>query len=166
MNNMHINTLGSGCLELDRLSERKLCEMIGIPQAQRRALVDRGVLRPVGREGCSLHDAIELAAYQRLAQVLLPREVAVAWEQLREALSRRVPSGTFDLVFDKQMGTAELAFNAREVRRLIAHERPVHLIQLGPRLREISDAFRRWSSVQKAPRLSKTQARRSRSGRV
>jgi ribosomal protein L34E len=103
-------------------------------------------------------DAIELALIQSLSGALSPREVAVAWRQVRGAMSTRVPGERLDLVFDRQLGLATLVASDQELVNAVQHGRPVQVVQLGKRLREVRDAFGRWaearpeSSGRRAPR--------------
>jgi hypothetical protein len=89
-----------------RVSELKLCELVGVSQQYRQSLVKRGLLARAGRSGCTATDAVELATIERLGHHLRPGEVAVAWKDLRPQMRTIVPKGRLDVVFDSQLGSA------------------------------------------------------------
>ena len=139
-----------------------MCEIVGVTQQRRQALVGRGLLGKTPATGASIHDAIELASLVALSDRLEPSAVAVAWEQLRPTL-REVIGSRVDVIFDVQLGTITVAQSADQLRELVAHGRPVRVIALGERLQAVRDGFRRWAAA--APfrprRSSAKSARRS-----
>src|SRR5712692_417320 len=124
------------------LSESRTSDLVGVSQQTRGAWVKRGLLeaRP---SGCTLLDALELAALAALAAQLAPSEVNVGWPQLRAVMGRELPGIRFDVVFDRQLGAIEVARSAEDLRDLVVLGRPVIVTPLGPRLVEIAEAFRR-----------------------
>ncbi|MDQ2983078.1 MAG: hypothetical protein M3R70_03995 [Actinomycetota bacterium] len=130
-----------------RLSELKLCEIVGVSQPYRQSLVKRKMLEPAPQSGCSPNDAVELAILERLGHHLSPSEVAVAWKQLRPRIRELVPKGRLDLVFSRELGGAELARDDASLRTAVIGGRPVRVLELGPRLQEVLDAFRRWAEA-------------------
>jgi hypothetical protein len=130
-----------------RLSELKLCELVGVSQQYRQSLVKRDMLAPAGRSGCAATDAVELATVELLGRHLRPGEVAVAWNDLRFQMRGIVPKGRLDVVFDCQLGSALVVRDDTALRQAVVTGRPVRVIELGPRLQEVLDAFRRWSEA-------------------
>ena len=127
-----------------KLSELKLCELVGVTQQYRQSLVRRGLLDAARAAGCGQTDAIELAALNALARHLSPSELAVAWTELRSQLRDVVPKGRLDVVFDHELGSAQIVRDDGALRTAVINGRPVRAVELGPRLQEVLDAFRRW----------------------
>jgi hypothetical protein len=50
-------------------------------------------------------------------------------------------------VFDRELGTVTFARTDAELRAAVTSGRPVNVIELGPRLEEILDAFTRWAAA-------------------
>lgn len=130
-----------------RLSEAKICEIVGVSQQQRQQLVARDLLRAAPAEGCSLRDALELAACVLLSEVLELRAARLAWKQLQPELATAVPGKRLDAVFDARLGSLSLARSDAELAALVRTGRPVHVVELGLRLQHVGDAFRRWAEV-------------------
>jgi hypothetical protein len=130
-----------------RLSEAKLCEIVGVSQQYRQSLGRRKLLERAGRDGCTRTDAIELAAIERLSHHLSPNEVVVAWRQLGQQLREALPGGRLDIVFDRALGTATIVRSDAELRAAVITGRAVSVVELGPRLQEVVDAFNRWASA-------------------
>lgn len=130
-----------------KLSELKLCEIVGVTQQQRQALVRRGLLDPAPSGGCSQTDVIELATFEHLGKHLSPSELAVAWNELLPRLGSILPKGRLDVVFDRELGSAEIVRDDQTLRSAVISGRPVRVIELAPRLQEVLDAFRRWASA-------------------
>lgn len=140
------------------LSEKKICEIVGITPQQKRALVQRGLLPASPAERGSLRDCLHLAALTGLMETLTPQEVAVAWPQLEEALTDTVPLDRLDVLFDPALGRLSIARNSDELRQLAVAAGTVRVVPLGERLSEIADAFRRWAAA-----IGDTSRRRRRS---
>jgi hypothetical protein len=130
-----------------RLSEAKICEIAGSSQQQRQQLVSRGLLRAAPDAGCTLRDAIELAALLRLQEQLETRAATLAWSQLRRELAALVPGSRLDAVFDLRLGRLALARADDELTDAVRTGGPVQVIEIGRRLQEVGDAFRRWAEV-------------------
>lgn len=143
-----------------RLSEAKLCEIVGVSQQYRQSLGRRKLLERTRRDGCTRTDAIELAAIERLSHHLSPHEVAVAWRQLRQLLREALPGRRLDVVFDRALGTATVVRSDAELRAAVMSGRAINVVELGPRLQEVIDAFNRWASATAA-----TEGARARRGR-
>jgi hypothetical protein len=143
-----------------RISEAKLCEIVGVSQQYRQSLARRKLLERKSRDGCTRTDAIELAAIHRLSHHLSPNEVAVAWRQLRELLRETLPGRRLDVVFDRALGTTTVVRSDAELRAAVISGRAVNVVELGPRLQEVIDAFNRWT-----PATGEARARRSRQSR-
>lgn len=157
--------MAKGTDERGKLSELKLCELVGVTQQHRQSLVRRGMLEMAPPVGCSQTDAIELATLNALARHLSPSELAVAWSELRPQLRAVVPKGRLDVVFDRELGSTEIVRDDQTLRRAVISGRSMRVVELGPRLQEVLDAFRRWSAVPKsAPRRTGTRRRDSRAG--
>lgn len=146
-----------------RLSEAKLCEVVGVSQQYRQSLSRRNLLERTGRVGCTRTDAIELAAIERLSHHLSPNEVVVAWRQLRQLLRETLPGRRLDVVFDRALGTTTVVRSDAEVRAAVISGRAVNVVELGPRLQEVIDAFNRWASATAA--TGEAPARRGRQPR-
>lgn len=129
------------------LSENKICEIVGITRQQKRALVQRDLLRPTPAEGGSLKDCLHLAALIGIMGILTPQEVAVAWPQLKEALTETLPLDRLDVVFDPALGGVRITRNSHDLREFAVAAGTVRVIALGERLSEVSDAFRRWAAA-------------------
>lgn len=143
------------------LSELRLCEIVGVTQQQRQALVRRGLLDPAPSDGCRQIDAIELATLECVGRYLSPSEQVVAWNELRSQLGSIVPKGRLDVVFDRELGAARLVRDDQALRSAVISGRPVRVIELAPRLQEVLDAFRRWSGVSTTPPVTNSASRRS-----
>jgi hypothetical protein len=134
-----------------RLSEAKLCEIVGVSQQYRQSLARRKLVDRAGRSGCTRTDAIELAALERLSHHLSPNEVVVAWRQLRQQLRETLPGGQLDVVFDRALGTATTVRSDAELRAAVVSGRAVIAVELSPRLQEVLDAFNRWTAAAAPP---------------
>jgi len=130
-----------------RLAEAKVCEIVGTSQQQRRQLVGRDLLRAAPAGGCTLRDALELAALVELQSHLEARAARVAWGQLKPQLAELVPGARLDIVFDIRLGRIQLARSDAELAKAVRARSPVQVVELGPRLQEVGDAFRRWAEV-------------------
>jgi hypothetical protein len=130
-----------------RLSEAKLCEIAGISQQQRQQLVRRLLLRPAPDAGCSVKDAIELAALLTVQEHLEASTARLAWAQLQPLLDGLIPSVPLEMVFDLRLGVLTLARTDGEVAAATRIAGPVQVVDLGKRLQEAGDAFRRWAEV-------------------
>jgi hypothetical protein len=139
--------MAKGTDERGKLSELKLCEIVGVTQQRRQALVRRGLLDPAPSGGCSQTDAVELATLEHLGRSLSPRELAVAWGELRPQLRTIVAKGRLDIVFDRELGSAQIVRDDQALRVAVIGGRPMRVIEVGPRLQEVLDAFRRWAAV-------------------
>jgi hypothetical protein len=143
-----------------RLSEAKLCEIVGVSQQYRQSLGRRKLVDRAGRSGCTRTDAIELAALERLTHHLSPNEVVVAWRQLREQLRETLPGGRLDVVFDRALGAATTVRSHAELRAAVVCGRAVIVVELSPRLQEVLDAFNRWTAAAAPPAEPPTRRRR------
>ena len=148
----------TGTDALRRLSELRLCELVGVSQPYRQSLVKRKILDPPPKAGCTATDAVELATIERLARHLTPSELAVAWKELRPLMRDMVPKGRFDVVFDRELGLAVIVRDDAALRAAVITGRVVRVIELGPRLQEVLDGFRRWAEAppSTAPRQRRT----------
>lgn len=151
--------MAKGTDERGKLSELKLCEIVGVTQQQRQGLVRRGLLDTAPAGGCGQTDLIELATLERLGRQLSPSEVAVAWTELRSQLAGILPKGRLDIVFDRELGSTRIVRDDEALRAAVISGRPVRVIELAPRLQEVLDAFRRWTALP-ATTPQKTKARR------
>ena len=129
-----------------RLSELRLCELVGVSQPYRQSLVKRKMLEPP-KAGCTAADAVELATIERLARHLTPSELTVAWKELRPRLRDMVPKGRVDVVFDRELGSTEIVRDDAGLRAAVISGRVVRVIELGPRVQEVLDGFRRWAAA-------------------
>lgn len=125
------------------LSEAQLCEINGVSQQYRQALVRRNLIRRAPTGGCTLMDALELAAIIALSEVLPTGDVPLAVDQLTGLLGSAVPGNRFDVVYDRQYKRLGVARDDEELREMVVHGRPVSVVALAERLAEIGDAFRR-----------------------
>jgi hypothetical protein len=144
----------------ERLSASKICEIVGVSLQQRQALIRRKLLAREPRRGCSIVDALQLAAISSLADRLSPSAVAVVSPFVRESLGAAVPGRRFDVVFHMQLGEVVVARDNESLRAAVAHGRPVQVIALGERLQEVGDAFRRWTEAAAAGRRSPARSQR------
>jgi hypothetical protein len=142
-----------------RLSELRLCEVVGTSQQQRQHLVGRGLLRPAPDAGCNVRDAIELSALLQLQQELETRAAALAWSQLQPKLASIIPGARLDVVFDLRLGVLTIARSDAELAAAVTTGRPSQVIELGSRLQEVSDGFRRWAKA--APHRPRKQRQQS-----
>lgn len=136
-----------GADALPRVSELKLCELVGVSQQHRQSLVRRNMLDRPAKAGCTATDAVELATIERLARHLTPSELAVAWKELRPQIRDIVPKGRLDVVFDRELGSTEVVRDDGSLRAAVISGRTVRVIELGPRLQEVLDGFRRWADL-------------------
>ena len=125
------------------VTEAQICELCGTSQQRRQAWVARGLLVKAGLSGCGLRDALELAGLLQLIGTLGPTDAVLAWPQVREHLGVEGAGAILDVVFDTELKRAELLDSSAELRTLIDHGRPVQLVALAQRQREIADAFQR-----------------------
>src|SRR4051794_14752907 len=114
-----------------RLAEAKVCEIVGTSQQQRRQLVGRDLLRAAPARGCTLRDAIELAALLELQDHLETRAARVAWSQLRPQLAELVPGARLDVVFELRLGRIRLARSDADLAENVKVHDPVQVIELG-----------------------------------
>ena len=142
------------------LSEAKICEIVGVSQQYRQSLIKRKLIAAASHRGCSRTDAVELAAIEHLSHRLTPAEVTVAWRQLGSQLRDTVPRGRIDVVFDRSLGTATLVRSDAELRAAVTSGRAVNVLELGPRLEEVLEAFTRWVDATTTSAGQATRARR------
>jgi hypothetical protein len=88
-----------------------------------------------------------LAALLQLQALLEARMARVAWSQLRREMAEVVPGARLDVVVDLRLGQIRLAQSDVELAEAVRVRNPIQVIELGPRLQEIGDAFRRWAEV-------------------
>jgi hypothetical protein len=138
-----------------RLSPTKTCEIVGVSLQQRQSLIRRGLLPREGVGGCSIVDALLLAGVATLSERLSPSETAVAWPIVRETLEGSLPGQRFDVVFHVELGHVAIVRDDAALRVAVSHGRTVRVLELGPRLQEVSDAFRRWVTSAPASRRSR-----------
>jgi hypothetical protein len=125
------------------ITEAQICELCGTSQQRRQAWVARGLLTKAGASGCGLRDALELAGLLMLIGTLGPTDAVLAWPQVRQRLGVDGPGAVLDVVFDTQLKRAELLDSHAELRTMIDHGRPVQLVALAQRQREVAAAFQR-----------------------
>jgi hypothetical protein len=142
-----------------RVSESKLCDLVGVSQQYRQSLVRRKLVQRAQRAGCTRGDAVELATIELLSRRLAPKELAVAWSELHPQLKAVFPKGRLDVVFDRELGTMVLARSDTELRAAVVSGRAVNVIEVGPRLQEVLDAFDRWASAGVGPPAARTSTR-------
>jgi hypothetical protein len=130
-----------------RLSPTKTCEIVGVSLQQRQSLIGRGLLPRESAGGCSIVDALLLAGLTALSERLSPSEAAVAWPPVREALAGSVPGPRLDVVFHIELGQAAIVRDDAALCAAVSHGRPVRVLELGPRLDDVADAFRRWAAA-------------------
>jgi hypothetical protein len=145
-----------------RLSESKVCEIVGVSQQQRQALVKRGLLQAAPPGGCGLIDALELAAIDVLGSTLSASAVALAWKQLQPELREGIAGPRLELVFDLELGSAAVVRTDAELAAAVLSGRAVKAVELGPRLQEVGDAYRRWIEVAPRPRRRRSNSSSSR----
>jgi hypothetical protein len=155
--------MAKGTDERGKLSELKLCELVGVTQQYRQSLVRRGMLDAAPATGCTQTDAIELATFGCLGRHLSPSELAVAWSELRPKLRGVVAKGRLDVVFDRELGSTEIVRDDQALRDAVISGRPMLVVEIGPRLQEVLDGFRRWAAVPTTtPKRTSTRRRDSR----
>jgi hypothetical protein len=130
-----------------RLTDRRVCQILGITQQRRQALVKRGLIGRTPKGGASLGNALELAGLLAVVDALGATEGAVAWGQLSPTLRSVVPGPRLDVVYQQRLGVVALARTDADVRRLTADHGPAVVIDLGLRLAAVADAFRRFAAV-------------------
>lgn len=126
-----------------RLPEAQICEINGVSQQYRQTLVRRELARPAAPGGCTIRDALELAAIKALRDALASRDAPLAAKQLAGLLSGAVPGERLDVVFDRRYKRLCVARSDAELRGLVIHARPVTVIPLAERMAAVGDAFRR-----------------------
>ena len=135
----------------DRLTEAKVCEIVGISQPDRHRLVGRGLLSAAEGKGLGIQDASELAAFQLIRSSLGPSELAVAWPQVRAGIRESIAADHLDFVFDTALGKADLAQTRDALVSLVATGRPTVVVPLAERIVEVREAYRRWAASSAAP---------------
>ena len=125
------------------LTEAQVCEINGVSQQYRQTLVRRKLVRraPVG--GCTIRDALELAAITALSDVLPAGDLPLAVQQLSSLLGGMVPGERVDAVYDRQYKRLDVARDDAALRGMVVHGRPVSVVPLADRLSEVGDAFGR-----------------------
>lgn len=131
----------------NRLTESKVCEIVGISQPDRHAQVRRGLLTAAQGRGLGIQDASELAAFQLIRSSLGPSELAVAWPQVRARIRESIAPNYLDFVFDTALGKADLAQTRDALVSLVATGRPTVVVPLAERIGEVREAYRRWAST-------------------
>jgi uncharacterized protein (DUF2267 family) len=126
-----------------RLSEAQVCEINGVSQQYRQTLVRRSLVRPAPSEGCTIRDAIELAAIRTLRDHLSSADAALAAEQLWPILHDAAWGDRLEAVYDRQYKRLDVARDDAQLRILVSHGRPVQVVVLTERLAEVRAAFRR-----------------------
>jgi hypothetical protein len=138
------------------VTEAQICELCGTSQQRRQAWVVRGLLAKAGRRGYGLRDALELAGLLQLFATLGPTDAVLAWSQVRDRLGADRAGTVLDVVFDTELKRAELLDSPADLRTLIDHGRPVKLVALAARQREIAAAFQRVADAEREePRANK-----------
>jgi hypothetical protein len=136
----------------DRLTEAKVCEIVGISQSDRHAQVRRGLLPAAEGKGLGIQDASELAAFQLIRSSMAPSELAVAWPQVRAGIREKIASDRLDFVFDTALGKADLALTHEALASLVATGRPTVVVPLAARIVEVREAYRRWAATAAPPK--------------
>jgi len=137
------------------VTEAQICELCGTSQQRRQGWAARGLLAKPRRSGCELRDALELAGLLQLVAMLGPTDAVLAWPQVRERVGAVEADAVLDVVFDTELKRAELLDSPAELRTLIAHGRPVQLVALAQRRREIAAAFQRVADASRGERQVK-----------
>lgn len=145
-----------------RLPESQICEINGVSQQYRQSLVRRGLVRPARSAGCTIRDAVELAAIKALSDALTASDATVAAKQITALLSDAVPGPRLDAVYDRQYKRLDLARSDAELRGLVIHGRPVTVVALAEPMAAVGDAFRRLAQLRTSGsrRGASTRARR------
>jgi hypothetical protein len=133
----------AGSDDSSRLPEAQVCEINGVSQQYRQTLVRRKLLRHAPASGCTIRDALELAAVKALSEVLPAGDVPPAANQLIAQLGDIIPGERIDAVYDRQYKRLQLVRDDASLREMVLHGRPVSVIPLADRLAEVGDAFRR-----------------------
>jgi hypothetical protein len=130
-----------------RLPEAQICEINGVSQQYRQTLVRRGLVRQAPKGGCTLGDALELAAIKVLSDMLGAGDVALAAQQLGSLFGEVVLGKRLDVVYDRQYKRVDIARSDAELRALVIHGRPANVLSLAERFEEVGDAFRRIAAL-------------------
>jgi hypothetical protein len=70
-----------------------------------------------------------------------------------------------DIVFDRELGAAQIVRDDQALRTAVISGRPMRVVEVGPRLQEVLDAFRRWAAMPTAvPPKTRASRRNSRAG--
>lgn len=141
------------------LTEAQICEINGVSQSLRQSWVDRGLLRKAPQRGCSLADALALAALRTLFSALGPNDGTICWRELQSELAGVEVDSRLDAVFDAQYKKADLATDGPGLRQLVAHGRPVRVIPLADLRRDVRSAFERLAHETRRPAKRRPSAR-------
>jgi hypothetical protein len=123
-----------------RISAEQLCQLLGVAHQTRQQWQKRGWVAPIPN-GARLVETLELAAFVAINHALRPRNVAIAWPQVQPELKTRIPGEEIDVVFDMQIRRATVASSLEELADYVRVGHPVHVVRLGPPLRQARDAF-------------------------
>ena len=130
---------------------------------------DAGEARPRARApaaGCTVRDALELAAVKRLSDALGSSDANLAARQLGEVLVDIVPAGRLELVYDRQYKRLAAARDDTQLRALVSHGRPVTVLALEECFAEVSNASAGSSSSMADPNAIEPARAASASGRA
>jgi hypothetical protein len=117
-----------------------------------------------GPKGLTVVGALELAALDGLTGYLTPREVAVAWGQVREGVTSTFLGTPAGCGLPQTAREATAVSSPEALREAVAHGRPVQVIPLGARLEEVSRAFQRWAGAGLSSPRDRTERRRGAAG--
>jgi hypothetical protein len=129
------------------LSDRLACEIAGLEPPKRRAWAKKGLLKPSSaKDGMTERETIELAVVRELHDFLAPRDAAVAWAQIEDALPEHLLSPYLDLVFDVGYREAILAARPPELPEAVRTTRVIRVIPLATLIQRVRESFLRMTA--------------------
>jgi hypothetical protein len=139
----------------------RICEMAGVSRQTRQKWVDRQLLAQ--RSECGELELIELVVLRALYASIRKSHVPIAWGHVQPRLRDAIPAESVTVVWDMQTRVAVLASEESDVFALVAHGRPVQVLDLGTEIALARQAFRNEVDTQRATRRtsSRTAAPRS-----
>jgi hypothetical protein len=124
-----------------RLTGSRLCEISGINRQTRDKWAAEGLLRKA--DDYDQLDLVETVALGLLLATLRKKHARVAWLAIRPELKSVMPGPQLTMVWDAERRSADLAFDAKTIAKLVRHGRPVQVIDLGTAIERAREAYRR-----------------------
>jgi hypothetical protein len=120
----------------------QVCSVAGVPQSYHSKLVKSGDLAPpASADGCNLIEAIQFVLIRTFIEQLGSRDGRLAFARVREHVDELIHANQVDLVYDKQFGTATIAFTDSQVATAARCRHDLQVVDLTSTVRGTTERF-------------------------